>query len=205
MKRRSPAERAAALDRYGHLVERYHGALDLMSDAGLARLDEHLEDADAYVDAVARLSPAPRRLLDLGSGAGLPGVALAAAFPALAIELVERRRKRGAFLRMAVAAVAPSGAEVTVGDVRTTTGEPVDVVTAQAVGTLLDVYRLTCHRHAPSLVLMARKGPAWRAELARLGAALDTTPVVLAARALPHRGTLVAVRVQGGVACRSSG
>lgn len=204
MKRRSRAERAAALDRYRRLVERYHGTLDLMSDAGLARLGEHLEDAEAYVEAVAALSPAPRRLLDLGSGAGLPGVALAAAFPALPVELVERRRKRGAFLRMAVAAIAPSGAAVRVGDVRATSGDPVDVVTAQAVGTFLDAYRLTCHRHAPTVVLMARKGPGWRAELDRLGAELEAAPEVLAARALPHRGTLVAVRVQGGVACRSS-
>jgi 16S rRNA (guanine527-N7)-methyltransferase len=204
VKRRAPAERAAVLERYRGLVARYHRTLDLMSDRGVARLDEHLEDAEAYVAAVAALSPAPRRLLDLGSGAGLPGVALAAAFPALPIELVERRRKRGAFLRMAVAAVAPSEAEVRVGDVRDTGGEAVDVVTAQAVGTLLDAYRLTCHRHAPTVVLMARKGPAWRAELDRLGAELGAAPEVLASRELPHRGTLVAVRVQGGVACRSS-
>lgn len=204
MKRRAPAERAAALERYRGLVARYHRTLDLMSDVGLARLDEHMEDAEAYVAAVAALSPAPRRLLDLGSGAGLPGVALAAAFPDLSIELVERRRKRGAFLRMAVAAVAPSAAEVRVGDVRTTIGDPVDVVTAQAVGTFLSAYRLTCRRHAPTLVLMARKGPSWRAELDRLGAELGSAPDVLAASELPHRGTLVAVRVQGGVACRSS-
>lgn len=204
MKRRSRAERAAALDRYRRLVERFHGTLDLMSDAGLARLDDHLADAEAYVEAVEALSPAPRRLLDLGSGAGLPGVVLAATFPSLAIELVERRRKRGAFLRMAVATVAPSGAAVHVGDVEASAGEPVDVVTAQAVGTLLDIYRHTGHRHAPVVVLVTRKGPAWRAEVDRLGADLEAAPEVLASRELRHRGTLVAIRVRGGVACRSS-
>lgn len=204
MKRRSPAERAAALDRYRELVRRFHGTLDLMSDVGLGRLDDHLEDAEAYVEEVAGLSPAPRRLLDLGSGAGLPGVVLAAAFPELPIELVERRRKRGSFLRMALAAVGSEAAEVHVGDVRSLAGEPVDVVTAQAVGSFGDVYRLTRHRHAPTVVLMARKGPEWRAELDGLAAVLGEAPMLLADRALRHRGTLVAVRVQGGLACRSS-
>jgi 16S rRNA (guanine527-N7)-methyltransferase len=204
VKRRPPAERAAALQRYRELVERYHASLDLMSSRGLARWDEHLAEAEAYADVVASLSPAPRRLLDLGSGVGLPGVVLAATFPELAIELVERRRKRAAFLRMSVAAVAPSAAEVRAGDGTELDGPPVDVVTAQAVARLAAVVRITAHRHASEVVVIARKGSSWRAEVDELEAAVGAAPTVLAAEARPGRGTLVAVRVQGGLACRSS-
>jgi 16S rRNA (guanine527-N7)-methyltransferase len=41
----------------------------------------------------------PGPLLDIGSGAGFPGLVLKAAFPELAIHLVEPRQKRAVFLR----------------------------------------------------------------------------------------------------------
>jgi len=43
-----------------------------------------------------------RPLVDLGSGAGLPGLVLAAALPEQKVHLVESRRKRASFLRQAV-------------------------------------------------------------------------------------------------------
>ena len=45
------------------------------------------------------------RLLDIGSGAGLPGLPLAIARPDLAVTLLEPRSKRAAFLRHAVRAI----------------------------------------------------------------------------------------------------
>ena len=42
------------------------------------------------------------RLVDLGSGGGLPGLVLADAYPERAITLVDRREKRTDFLRRAV-------------------------------------------------------------------------------------------------------
>jgi 16S rRNA (guanine527-N7)-methyltransferase len=209
VKRRPSAELDAALDRYVALVRRYHATLDLMSDSGLERLDRHVADALRYVDVVLGLEPRPRRLLDVGSGVGLPGIVLAAALPDLAIELVERRRKRATFLRLAAAAVGRPDARVRDVDVRTTQGEPADVITAQAVARLADVYDLVRHRCADPVVLMARKGPAWRdevEELARRAAHADggSATDVLRQEALEDRGTLVAVRVRGGRPCRSS-
>lgn len=224
MKRRPSAELDAALASYASLIRRYHGTLDLMSDAGLTQLEEHVGDATAYVDAISSISPAPTRLLDLGSGVGLPGVVIAAALPDLAVELVERRRKRAAFLRMALAAVGRPDAVVHACDVRATTGPEVDVVTAQAVARLAEVYGLVRRRTAQSVVLMARKGDAWGEEVEQLARAVRTgagaapnggdasdpngvpqptyaaespsATTVLEEKALPRRGTLVAVRVR---------
>jgi 16S rRNA (guanine527-N7)-methyltransferase len=204
VKRRAPAERAEALRRYGSLVERYHDTLDLVSDVALTRWDEHVAEAEAYVDALCRLSPVPSRVLDLGSGVGLPGVVVAAHLPDLALELVERRRKRAAFLRMAVAAVGSRAADVRIGDAADLDGPPVDVVTAQAVARLSEVYRVTAHRHAERVVVVARKGPEARAEVQELEAEIGTGATVLAAEARPGRGTLLVVRTQGGLTCRSS-
>ena len=63
------------------------------------------------------LLPAPgSRLLDLGSGAGFPGLVLAAARPDLAVTLLEPRERRRAFLaavaRRAALRVEISGARV---------------------------------------------------------------------------------------------
>jgi len=209
VKRRPSAELDAALDRYAALVRRYHATLDLMSDAGVARLDRHVADALRYADVVGSLDPAPRRLLDVGSGVGLPGIVIAAALPELAVELVERRRKRATFLRMAAAAVGRSDIDVRDADVRATQGEPVDVVTAQAVARLGEVYELVRHRCADPVVLLARKGADGHEEIEELAAraaeadAASSTDV-LRLEPLERSGTLVAVRVRGGRPCRSS-
>jgi 16S rRNA (guanine527-N7)-methyltransferase len=60
-----------------------------------------LEEA-AGREATRRVAPGPC-LLDVGSGAGLPGMALALAWPALEADLVEPVGKKAAFLRQSVA------------------------------------------------------------------------------------------------------
>jgi 16S rRNA (guanine527-N7)-methyltransferase len=59
----------------------------------------HFLDSLAPVAGRRLVSPA----LDVGSGAGLPGIPLALAFPELSVTLLEPRAKRAAFLRTAVA------------------------------------------------------------------------------------------------------
>lgn len=71
--------------------------------------------ADQFVTA---LLPGTERLVDLGSGGGLPGLVIAARLPELAITLVERRRSRADLLQRAVRALRLSHVEVFSGDVR---------------------------------------------------------------------------------------
>jgi len=66
-------------------------------------LREGLLDAWAAVPLLA--SSDPGAVIDLGSGAGLPAIVLAAAYPARDLHLVEARRKRAAFLRASVRAL----------------------------------------------------------------------------------------------------
>jgi len=204
VKRRAPAEVDAAVERYAALVRRYHATLDLMSDAGLARLDEYLVDARRYADVLVGLSPAPAVILDVGAGAGLPGIVLGASLEGVRIELVERRRRRATFLRMAAAAVGSGDVVVRNEDVRCLDGPPVGVVVAQALATLAEVYALTRARHADEVVLISRKGPNWPEEVRGLEAEIASATEEVAAVPLSHRGTLVAVRLRGGRACRSS-
>ncbi|HET8660052.1 MAG TPA: 16S rRNA (guanine(527)-N(7))-methyltransferase RsmG [Micromonosporaceae bacterium] len=94
---------------------------------------------------VGELVPYGASVVDVGSGAGLPGIVLAVARPDLAVTLVEPLARRTAFLTEAVA-VLGLGAEVTV--VRSRAEDlarpgrgaasvlPADVVTARAVAPL---------------------------------------------------------------------
>lgn len=97
-----PAQVARA---HRDLLERWRGAMDLV---GPGPLDPHFEDA---AGAVAGLS-ARGRWADLGSGAGFPGIALAAAWPEAEVLLVESRQKRAVFLENVVAETGLTNARV---------------------------------------------------------------------------------------------
>ncbi|MCJ7671063.1 MAG: class I SAM-dependent methyltransferase [Acidimicrobiia bacterium] len=72
---------------------------------GPGDLRRHQEHAQAFVGlVVAELGPdPPRRFLDLGSGGGLPGLALAEALPETPGTLLDSQQRRTAFLEQAVA------------------------------------------------------------------------------------------------------
>ena len=99
--------------------------------------ESSLTIAVAHADGFVRVLPAgARRLVDLGSGGGLPGLVIAVRRPDLAITLVERRHTRADLLRRAVATLA-LGERVTVvaDDVRQlalTDPRAFDVVTARS-------------------------------------------------------------------------
>lgn len=96
-------DRVEALGRYLALVEEWGARHDLTA----ARNDEELVDlfvADAALLAAHR---SDGTWVDIGSGAGAPGLPLALFCPELAMTLVEPRGKRVAFLRTAVGTFAP--------------------------------------------------------------------------------------------------
>jgi 16S rRNA (guanine527-N7)-methyltransferase len=97
-----PHVQGATLDRlvrYAELLERWAERHNLVRYVDRRELVErHLLDALAALP----LSLARGRLLDIGSGAGLPGVPLLAASPGWEGLLLEPRQKRWAFLRLVI-------------------------------------------------------------------------------------------------------
>ena len=102
----TPEPRRAALERLGALLDRvvtWNARMDLTA----ARDERELVDlylCDALVLGVESArgdGPGTCRWVDVGSGAGAPGLALALLRPGLAMTLVEPRQKRVAFLRSA--------------------------------------------------------------------------------------------------------
>ena len=107
-----------ALARYGESLLRWNERINLTAARTIDQLiNEHFPDAFA----LARRLEQPARLIDVGSGGGLPAIPLAVLRPALVVELCEPIAKKAAFLRTAIR-------ELGLGDrasVRTARGEQV--------------------------------------------------------------------------------
>lgn len=89
---------AEPLARYAALLLGWNRRINLTGARNLETLArEHI--ADAF--AIAPHLPAAGRCIDVGSGAGLPGLVLAVVRPDLAFELLEPLQKRRAFLAAA--------------------------------------------------------------------------------------------------------
>jgi 16S rRNA (guanine527-N7)-methyltransferase len=76
------------------------------------------------------------RVLDIGSGAGLPGVPLAIAGPSLTVALLEPRSLRAAFLRHVVRTVPIRNADVVEERIEKLAGRQYEVATTRALGNI---------------------------------------------------------------------
>jgi len=92
-------------------LERFRHSMNLV---GPGSLDLHFEDCLAAVDGLHLEG----EWVDLGSGAGFPGLVLAHCYPDLSITLVESRLKRATFLRHVVMTAGARGENVRVRHVR---------------------------------------------------------------------------------------
>lgn len=124
--------------------------------------------------------PRGARVADVGSGAGLPGLALAIVRPDLHLELIEPLKRRTTWLRTTVAALGL--ANVTVREGRAEAFWDVlsfPFVTARAVAPLGDLARLCLPLLAPGGSLIALKGAGASAEVARERAGLERLGAIL--------------------------
>lgn len=76
--------------------EKWNGKINLTSeDDAEAVIEKHIFDSLQYARAVENLQS---HVMDIGSGAGFPGIPLKIIFPGLFLTLVESQRKRASFL-----------------------------------------------------------------------------------------------------------
>ena len=78
------------------------------------------------------------RVVDIGSGAGFPGLPLAIARPDLDVTLVEPRAKRCAFLRHVVRTLGLENVRVAAARIEEVVGRTFDVATTRALGHFQD-------------------------------------------------------------------
>lgn len=142
-------------------------------------LRKHVEDARALIPHLG----SARRLIDLGTGAGLPGIVLKIARPDLEITLLDATRKKISFCSEAIRRLDLKG-------IRAVWGRAEDEALARAMGRfdlalsratwpLADFLRVAPLHLGDGGRAIAMKGPKWRAELAAAARELEASPLAL--------------------------
>lgn len=110
-----------------------------------------------------------KRLLDVGSGAGLPGIPLAICLPALHVTVMDSNQKKASFMRQAKAELGLDNLEVVCGRVEDYQPEaPFDVITSRAFSELALFVKLTRHLGTEGGQWLAMKGVYPQEELDKL-------------------------------------
>lgn len=134
----------------------------------LAPLGRHLDQVRASRAADA----AAIRLLDVGSGGGLPGVVLAICCPDVQVTCVDTVGKKAAFIKQVAAELRLSNLRGEHARVEQLKGA-FDLITSRAFASLLDFVSLTRAILGEGAVWMAMKGKHPEDELAQLPADVD--------------------------------
>ena len=175
---------------YRELVE-WNRAVNLTAitepDEAAAR---HFLDSLSVARVISAETLAGGSLLDVGSGAGFPGLPLKLAWPGLSVTLVESVGKKAAFLRHVVDVLGLGGVQVEAGRAETLAHdtrlrESFDVVTARAVAHMAALAELTLPFCKTGGVVVAQKKAGIDDELreaeraiAALGGALERIELV---------------------------
>jgi 16S rRNA (guanine527-N7)-methyltransferase len=152
---------------YARLVEKWNRVYNLTAVREAERIVSlHLLDSLA----VARYLEGDS-LLDVGSGAGLPGIPLALARPELAVTLLEANHKKAAFLKQAAIEIGLPNVDVVNARVEDWKAPRLyDVVISRAFSDLADFVTLAGRHVAEGGALAAMKGVYPFEELAQLPA-----------------------------------
>ncbi len=164
---------ADALLGYLALLQRWNTTYNLTSvREPAAMLVQHLADCLAVVEPLRRrlASTGTPRLLDVGSGGGLPGVALAIMLPGLEVTCVDTVGKKAAFVRQVAGELGLRNLHAEHARVEALTLAPFDVVASRAFAALADFAALTRRQLKPEGVWMAMKGKLPSDEIAALPA-----------------------------------
>ena len=190
--------------RYLALLQRWNATYNLTAvRERRSMLTQHLADCLAAVVALERVAPrgSARRILDVGSGGGLPGVLLAIHRDDWRVTCIDAVAKKAAFVRQVAGALGLPNLQSENRRVEQWTdaarGAPFDLITARAFATLAELVRLTRrHLHGDGC-WMAMKGQVPESEIAELPPDVEVFHVEpLAVPGLQVRRCLVWMRLR---------
>ena len=137
----------------------------------LEMVTHHLLDSLAVILPLGEKAM-PGNLLDVGSGAGLPGVVIAICCPDINVTCVDAVAKKATFIKQAALELKLqnlAGLHARVENVE----QPFDVICSRAFASLSDFTQWSSNALAPSGVWMAMKGKHPAQELAALPKTID--------------------------------
>lgn len=156
------AAQARQLAGFAHLLQKWNAVHSLTAIRSAAAIEtHHLLDSLALVPVLRPFCDRPgARLLDVGSGGGLPGIPIAIACPALHVTLLDANRKKCAFLTQARIELQLANVSVIHARVEQWRAPAFDVIVSRAFSSLRDFVTVTHHLMADDGRWLAMKGPA---------------------------------------------
>jgi 16S rRNA (guanine527-N7)-methyltransferase len=149
------------------LIEKWNKAYNLTAIRDreeMARL--HILDSLTIVPHIEG-----KRIIDIGTGAGLPGIPLAICLPEVGFTLLDSNAKKTRFVQQVVLELKLKNVEVLHSRVENYHPEQTyDAVLTRAFASLPDIVKLTAHLLSKEGVLLAMKGQSLDAELAEITA-----------------------------------
>ena len=160
-----PAAAIGQLASYLELLAKWNRVYNLTAIREESKLVSH-----HVLDCLAVVGHLPDgNIVDIGSGAGLPGIPIAISCPDRAVTLLDSNHKKGAFLRQAVAELGLSNSRVVTE--RAEAYRPAELfktVISRAFSDLADFVKLAGHLSAADGVMIAMKGLRPDDEMARV-------------------------------------
>ena len=164
----APAQHAQLLA-YLDLLAKWNKVYNLTAVRDPAEmLTHHLLDSLAVIAPLVRHAQGgAARVLDVGSGGGLPGVVIAICCPEMSVACVDAVAKKAAFVQQAAGVLGLSNLRGVHARVESIT-EPYDVITSRAFATLADFTQWSAGSLGEDGVWMAMKGKHPTDEIAAL-------------------------------------
>jgi len=157
---------------YGTLMLKWNKVYNLTALRDPATvLTHHLLDSLAAVGPLRREWPGKGKLLDVGSGGGLPGVVIAIMRPDLEVSCLDAVAKKAAFVQQVAAELELPNLRGLHARVESLVGS-YEVVSSRAFASLPDFFKGSEHLLAPGGVWLAMKGKVPTDELALLPASV---------------------------------
>ncbi|NOX79740.1 MAG: 16S rRNA (guanine(527)-N(7))-methyltransferase RsmG [Deltaproteobacteria bacterium] len=126
-------------------------------------IEKHFLDSLTLLPVLGEVAPGSGPLLDVGSGAGFPGLVVKIAGPARRVLLLEPRQRRSVFLRHIIRTLSLEGIEVStarVEDDDTRHGcEYFSVITGRAVADVAGFLEMVAPRVGPATIVACMQGP----------------------------------------------
>ena len=179
-----PAEAQEKLLAFARLLIKWNKVYNLTAIRDEAQVvTHHLLDSLSVLPQLAGIT----RLVDVGSGGGLPGVVLAICRPELQVDSVETVQKKATFqnqarIELKLANFRAHHARIENWQPAYFAEQPVDGIISRAFADLADFVNLTAHLAGPETRILAMKGVYPADEIARIpaGFALErSTPLTV--------------------------